>query len=574
MLTLLIAWLWILWLSTAFGLGALAVLHAIFPGSQDHLAKQSPDLVALFGFAMITVLVSFLSIVVPIGLPVQAGFLLAGAVLTVRYFSELRAMSLRALRKLRSLGWFYKVLAGVVLLTALREGVNEITLEDTLVYHMPAVRWISEYAVVPGLGNLHGRLAFNSHFFIISALFEVEFSENLILYPLNSFLFALLSLRLIVNIERATAQKDWFLFVLNTLLLILASYFCLRHVDSISTDIPNSVLSIYVFLIFLEYGRQKEEHFRPFLLAALILTAITFKLSSIFLGVLLLGFLFAYSWRRLVAFAVLGVLVLFPFIYRNVILSGYLVYPYPELDLFDVEWKIPKEYVTFEKDLIKTWNRRTWTNAPPRTEGFSLTEDEKLVIETYSPMTFREWFPPWWNDRVRAWKPIFVINLFLFIPLLMSLFRREYRITAVVGTILLGFLFWFSNAPAPRLAAGLLTFGAAITIAYGLSPLFRKFTLKRPYAYWIVGAGILLLWAYQIRKDRIFEGRLGVSSLFYPHPIVLEPTRPLQGVNFTMQVAPPATNFCSANPFPCTPYPKKNLAMRGEDFQAGFLLLE
>lgn len=569
MITLFFAWLFCLWLSIAFGLGARSVLHAVFPRTEDRTAKHSPDLIALFGFAFLTVLVSYLSLVVPIGLPVQAGVLLAGIALTVRHFSEFRALGARALRRLRSLGWFYRLLAGVVLLTALWEGVNEITLEDTLVYHMPAVRWISEYPVVPGLGNLHGRLAFNSHFFIISALFEIEFAKNLIMYPLNSFLFALLAMRLIVNIDRAAGQKEWFPFLLNTLLLLLAAYFSLRHVESISTDIPNSVLTIYIFLLFLELSRHKE-FFRPFLLVTLVLTAITFKLSSIFLAVLLPGFLLSFSRRRLAALAALGALVLFPFFYRNVVLSGYLVYPYPELDLFEVEWKIPEDAVHFEKDLIKTWNRRSWALGLNQMGDFSLTENEYQVIETYSQMTFRDWFIPWWNHRVRAWKPIFIINLLIIIPLIMSLFRREYKITALIATILLGFLFWFFNAPAPRLAAGLLTFGSALTIAYGLQPVLQRFDLRRGYAYVIVGAGVLLLWSYQIRKNRILDGELEAARLFYPHPIVIQPTTPFRGDNFTMQVAPPRTNFCGANDFPCTPYPKKNLALRGDDLGAGF----
>ena len=43
----------------------------------------------------------------------------------------------------------------------------------------------------------------------------------------------------------------------------------------------------------------------------------------------------------LTAAAVLAVVL--PFLIRNVILSVYLIYPYPGLDLFDVPWKIPAE---------------------------------------------------------------------------------------------------------------------------------------------------------------------------------------------------------------------------------------
>src|SRR5262249_3970511 len=40
-------------------------------------------------------------------------------------------------------------------------------------YHIQAVRWNREYAIVPGLGNLHGRLAFNNAGLLYDALLSV-----------------------------------------------------------------------------------------------------------------------------------------------------------------------------------------------------------------------------------------------------------------------------------------------------------------------------------------------------------------------------------------------------------------
>ena len=44
---------------------------------------------------------------------------------------------------------------------------------DTGLYHAQAVKWINEYGTVPGLGNLHHRLAFNSSWFYFSAFFDM-----------------------------------------------------------------------------------------------------------------------------------------------------------------------------------------------------------------------------------------------------------------------------------------------------------------------------------------------------------------------------------------------------------------
>lgn len=43
---------------------------------------------------------------------------------------------------------------------------------DTDLYHFSALRWMNEYASVPGLANLHSRLGFNAGFLILSAIFD------------------------------------------------------------------------------------------------------------------------------------------------------------------------------------------------------------------------------------------------------------------------------------------------------------------------------------------------------------------------------------------------------------------
>ena len=46
---------------------------------------------------------------------------------------------------------------------------------DSGLYHAQAIRWIEEYGVVPGLANLHCRLAYNSSVFTLTALYSMSF---------------------------------------------------------------------------------------------------------------------------------------------------------------------------------------------------------------------------------------------------------------------------------------------------------------------------------------------------------------------------------------------------------------
>src|SRR5581483_109340 len=62
--------------------------------------------------------------------------------------------------------------AGVAVVTAnVAIGPNRVW--DTGLYHLQVLRWYREYAIVPGLGNLHARLAFDNSTFLYAALLDV-----------------------------------------------------------------------------------------------------------------------------------------------------------------------------------------------------------------------------------------------------------------------------------------------------------------------------------------------------------------------------------------------------------------
>ena len=62
---------------------------------------------------------------------------------------------------------------------------RKITEYDTGLYHAQSILWLKQFPVVPGLGNLHGRLAFNPMFFPISALFTIDLNSwgGILIYP-------------------------------------------------------------------------------------------------------------------------------------------------------------------------------------------------------------------------------------------------------------------------------------------------------------------------------------------------------------------------------------------------------
>lgn len=66
----------------------------------------------------------------------------------------------------------FLVVGGIVWLGAISTYATSAAWNfDSGLYHIPAIRWIADYRLPLGLGNLHGRLGFDSAWFPLSALF-------------------------------------------------------------------------------------------------------------------------------------------------------------------------------------------------------------------------------------------------------------------------------------------------------------------------------------------------------------------------------------------------------------------
>ena len=142
-----------------------------------------------------------------------------------------------------------------------------------------------------------------------------------------------------------------------------------------------------------------------------------------------------------------GMVLVLPFFIRNYLITGWLVYPFPSVDLFNPDWKVPLEGVRHEADEVVVWAR--------------YTKDTALIDQS-----IREWFPVWWEEQGQANRFLSlsafigcmaVIARILMTLLLPALFRRwgktEEKETSFVfmGAILLiCFAFFMLTAPSNR----------------------------------------------------------------------------------------------------------------------------
>src|SRR6516165_5501945 len=119
---------------------------------------------------------------------------------------------------------WYILPAGLVILWVADRALGEPGVYDSGLYHFSSVRWANQLPLPPGLGNLHGRLAFNQSYFLYVAFLNnfpvVGFGHNLA----NSLLLAA---AILTVCERDLKYQPHELYRhLNRLLIPFTLFFC------------------------------------------------------------------------------------------------------------------------------------------------------------------------------------------------------------------------------------------------------------------------------------------------------------------------------------------------------------
>ena len=133
----------------------------------------------LAGMAAISTLANFPSLFIKLALTAQLITLAGGLLILVWLWRTSRLKF--SLPKWHPLGI---VLGALVLLTVLEISTHTPGNPDTGLYHAQTIRWIETFPAVPGLGNLHSRLAYNSSWLTLNALFSFAFLGGQSYHPL------------------------------------------------------------------------------------------------------------------------------------------------------------------------------------------------------------------------------------------------------------------------------------------------------------------------------------------------------------------------------------------------------
>jgi len=544
------------------------------------LPVHSPFLTIWLGWAFSLFLLQTIQLVSPVDFQVSLLIFIAGIAFSI---PTLRNLFRQQTGTILYSNWHYGLCILVIASWVACRSMLPDTTGDAAVYYFNTIRWLNSYSIIPGLGNLHGRLAFNQSFFVYAASLNFfpyfEYGFRLA----NGFLFLVLFSEVMWRVvaaarnHRELRDSHPFTHLTYAFVLPLLIYIGWTSLGTGTPDLTSTILQIQLFLTLVQGISTSSDVIKRddtlLILVIMAVTALTVKLSNFVFVVAVTGIAFYYfvcdiherqeRFLRIGSFFFPPALVLSIWTTRGYILSGVPFFPLTWFHL-STDWAVPLDKVREEAEWIYSWARA------PRVH-------KSKVLGSW------DWFYPWFQrvstmivDLVHPL--VFGLSVLLVTIATRIIVIRKNLLPSLSEFLLLlpivaGLIYWFVMAPDPRYAGAVFWLFALGSVLVCLSHAHYLFP-KRMFAFvacmLFLGMELLLIRSF-FRHPDLF-GDISTAG-FYPiatAPMVQKSTR--SGlVVYTPQAA---DDRCWDAPLPCTPYFNPNLRLRNNDLAAGFTVKE
>ncbi len=441
---------------------------------------------------------------------------------------------------------------------------------DEGLYYTQTIKWISHYAAVPGLGNLESRLAMNSSWHLVAALFSFPSVKGAQMDDINGLLFVIIIMYSLGGIYKLL-NKEFTLSNLLRAFLILPNFLFYFSIMGPAPDLVVTYYSLIIFILFLEKIKQKtiqvfDENFILILVFSIFL--FTVKLSALtvlpvllYLAILQLKRM---QWKSILVMLIFALFTITPWMTRNVILSGYPLFPIPALNIIQTDWKMSSESVQGV-----TCAAEGWAKMPMK----DCNEVHKMKLS--------QWMPGWFASKKPYDKAIFaVLILWLVIMPVYGIFRitksgagfftENTGYLVLYFTFLCGIAVWFFKAPDFRFGYSSILGLIICSMGIVLAPILKKVSYKQiNYIFSLGGFGSFAVMIFMLtvleKSPKIFNDYI-VSPA--PLPVSKLELRTQNNVHYNLSTDAPQ---CWDAPLPAAPAPvSPALHLRTGNIKDGF----
>ena len=440
MLSIILNWFYVLFTTLAIGFGVAGFLRKYLKYQINRF-----DSLVMTGLIVTTVYAQTFSLFYKVGFGANVGLVLV-SIISICFEWKTIVVTIRKWTAETSL--IYKILVIAFFLMWAYFTSRGYMHYDSDLYHAQSIRWIETYGVVPGLGNLHERFAYNSSFFALSALFSFQFLLGTSMHAMNGFFAFVLTITCMPIIKGLTKEKINASFFAR----IGAIYYLTIITNEVVAPVSDIAVMLVVFFIVIKWldALETQQNVSAFALLCVVgVYALTLKLTAGL--ILLLVIKPAYQLisqkrvKEIMIYLVTGLLIAIPWFLRTIVISGWLLYPFTALDIFNVDWKMDSYFINIDAMQIKTWGRALYNIG---------------LIDT----PFAEWFPNWFVSTlsrmeqlliVGALMATFVAIIFALYNLIQKIYKKQSNKTdddtsLVLLTLTASYLFWQLSAPLMR----------------------------------------------------------------------------------------------------------------------------
>ena len=497
------------------------------------------------GFAIVLTLIALISFFGPINWINTIGLLIIGTlsfIIQLRQYLHQKSSTKAPNLLLKPVSALFLLIAVLWLVKTMESPRNY----DSGLYHFNSVRWINEYGLVAGLGNLHDRLAFNQSWF--------DFIAFLNFYPAfnKGYAVAGLFLLCISVAQLSISYRKIKLPLLVFSIFLFAILLSLNQISSPSPDIPTNILQVVISVLILQLLHEDttskdRKELQITTIVALCISLATIKLSgATFAGTaLILTIVISRSYlsiNRLLIISMFSISLYAPHLARGYLLSGAPLFPSTFATYDKFNWSM-------DLDAIK--NISNWVYCWARNPG----SECMTALESW------EWLSKWWKKFPSFhFLHLLFSSFMIVIPFILrrffSLNKNAVLILLSVIPSLIGLIVWFFLAPNPRFL------GATTYILLGLSIFFfttaSNFQLKHKLQNFSYLLTIIFVFSIIIFPRSLIRS----GSLDSLKSILSGGFQPIQNVKIIerrttsgLSVYTPAIgDQCFDSPLPCTPY--------------------
>ena len=562
MFLLVLPLIYIFVLTFIYGLAVIILFDKLLQSADKQDVPLS--IVNITGMIVLAVMAGYLSLFMKIGMVANIIVSLMAMALYLVNRTEINRLAKGYLCHVRTANRLGLIIFLFVCALALIESANQPKVGDSGLYHVPTIKWIENYGIVPGLGNLHGIYAFNSMWHPLSALFGFSFFGIESLHILNGTLIIFAFGFFLGGVTDILNGSSSITSIIKAGAIPFSLYVYRPQIGSPAVDLPAALLIWVAFILCLE-NVNSAQTFRSrttnVIIATLALFVFTIKLTVIPVAILYLYFFFMQykfkRWPELWLQIGLVLIILAPWEARNIILSGYLVYPLPHIDLFNVDWKLPYQYVMDEKLATQGW---------ARLPGPNWKESLDMPLLELIPKWFA-WLPHQYKLTI-AVTTIITAGYLLWILCNVKqtqLYSLKEPTNIVYLTAFAGTLYWFMMAPEPRYVFGFTFFMCALPIV----PLLQRLVVQFPLLTRVLMLAVVLIVLLQNGYMSIRDMAGTADIIFRPAPYPSEELS-TKLIDNTVFYSPTKTDQCWYAPLPCTPIFQKKLSLRGSGLESGF----